>query len=199
MIALDCKSLAPIWESFASDFESESSVVIAKVDAEAENSKATAQEMGVKAYPTIKFFPRGSSTPEDYEGGRQEQALVEFMNEKAGTYRMVGGGLNAKAGIIDSLDVIVAKSLDGTNYEKLSKELGKASKGLKDKYAEYYVKVFGKAQQSGYAQKELARLQGLIQKGGLAPAKLDDLTSRANILRSFTKSEEDKESAKEEL
>lgn len=199
-LPLDCKSLAPIWEKFASDFESEPSVLVAKVDAEAENSKATAQEMGVKAYPTIKYFPKGSSTPEDYEGGRQEQALVDFMNEKAGTHRIVGGGLDAKAGIIDSLDAIVAKSLGGGNYEKLSKELSKAAKGLKDKYAEYYVKVFGKVQQTqGYAEKELIRLEGLIKKGGLAPAKLDDLTSRANILRSFTKNEEDKENAKEEL
>ena len=198
-VPLDCKSLAPIWEKFASDFESEPSVVVAKVDAEAENAKATAQEMGVKAYPTIKFFPKGSSTPVDYDGGRQEQALVDFMNEKAGTHRVVGGGLDNKAGIIDSLDAIIARSFAGESHNTLSKELGKAAKNLKDKYAEYYVKVFGKSDQSGYVQKELARLEGLIKKGGLAPAKLDDLTSRANILRSFTRSEEDKENVKEEL
>ena len=156
--------------------------------------------MGVKAYPTIKFFPKGSSTPEDYEGNRQQQALVDFINEKAGTHRMIGGGLDAKAGIIDSLDAIVEKSLGGDNYEKLSKELSKAAQGLKDKYAEYYVKAFTKVQATqGYAEKELARLEGMIKKGGLAPAKLDDLTSRANILRSFAKSEEDKENIKEEL
>ena len=68
----------------------------------------------------------------------------------------------------------------------ISEEAIKAAKGLKDKYAEYYVKVFSKLGISqGYAEKELARLEGLLKKGGLAPKKIDDLTSRTNILRKF--------------
>jgi protein disulfide-isomerase A6 len=57
---------------------------------------------------------------------------------------------------------------------------------VQDKYAEYYVKVFNKiAANQDYAAKELKRLQGLISKGNLAPAKMDDLISRSNILRQF--------------
>ena len=70
MFSIDCKSLAPIWEIVAQDFASESSVLIAKVDAEAEQSKATAQEQGVSSYPTITYFPKGSSTPEAYAARR---------------------------------------------------------------------------------------------------------------------------------
>lgn len=52
------------------------------------------------------------------------------------------------------------------------------------------------AKSRGYAEKELARLEGLIKKGGLAEEKLDDLVSRSNILRRFGGV---KESGKEEL
>ncbi|KAL9131831.1 MAG: hypothetical protein Q9217_000358 [Psora testacea] len=183
--AADCKSLAPVWETVADDFAGEPSVLIAKVDAEAEQSKATAKEQGVSSYPTIKYFPKGSTTPEAYEGGRTEQALVEFMNKKAGTHRMVGGGLDAKAGTIDALDTVIGK-LNGDDLANLPEMVKKTAQGLKTKYADYYVKVADKLRSNkGYVDKELRRLEGLIKKGGLAPEKLDDLTSRSNILRKF--------------
>ena len=185
-ISQDCKSLAPIWEQVAQDYAAEPNVLIAKVDAEAENAKATAKEQGVKSYPTIKYFPKGSTTPEAYEGGRTEEALLSFMNEKAGTHRMIGGKLDALGGTIPSLDTIVGKLTGGESVASLAEELKAASNGLKDKYSEYYIKVSEKvAKNQGYVEKELARLEGIIKKGGLAPEKIDDLTSRSNILRKF--------------
>lgn len=180
----------------ATDFAGERTVVIAKVDATAENAKSTAEDQGVKSYPTIKYFPKGTVTPEDYEGGRTEQEFIEFLNEKAGTHRTVGGGLNAKAGTIPSLDAIISKLNAGGSLATISEEVTKAAKGLQDTYAVYYVKVLDKLGKSqGYVEKELARLDGLVKKGGLAPAKLDDLISRSNILRKFSK----EQSIKEEL
>jgi len=185
-IRADCKSLAPIWETVAQDYAAEPNVLIAKVDAEAENAKATAQEQGVKSYPTIKYFPKGSTTPEPYEGGRTEQDLLAFMNEKAGTHRMTGGKLDEYGGTIPSLDAIVGRVTGGEGVASLAEELKGVAKDMKDKYAAYYVKVSDKVGKSqGYVEKELARLQGLIKKGGLAPEKIDDLTSRSNILRKF--------------
>lgn len=193
---LDCKSLAPIWETLATDFTAEPTVVIAKVDATAENAKSTAEDQGVKSYPTIKYFPKGSVNPEDYEGGRTEPDFIEFLNEKAGTHRAVGGGLDANAGTIASLDAIIGELSSGSSLATISEEVTKAVKGLQDKYAVYYVKVLDKLGKSqNYAEKELARLEGLVKKGGLAPEKLDDLMSRSNILRKFSK----QESIKEEL
>ena len=117
------------------------------------------------------------------------------MNEKAGTHRMIGGVLDAKAGTIDALDSIVGK-ITGDDLTTLSETVKNAAKGVKDKYAEYYIKVSGKLNtNNGYVDKELARLEGLIKKGNLAPEKLDDLTSRSNILRKF----KGKEPTKEEL
>ncbi|KAL2023913.1 hypothetical protein VTK56DRAFT_690 [Thermocarpiscus australiensis] len=185
-----CKNLAPTWETLAQNFANEPNVVIAKVDAEAENSKATASEYGVTSYPTIKFFPKGSTTPEDYTGGRSEEAFVTFLNEKTGTHRAVGGGVDATAGTVEALDAILSKFASGTSLNEATAEAKKAAEGLKDeaqrKYAEYYIRVFDKLSKSEeYAVKELARLEGIIKKGGLAPTKLDELTSKTNILRKF--------------
>ncbi|KAJ2988288.1 hypothetical protein NUW58_g4061 [Xylaria curta] len=186
-----CKSLAPIWETLAEDFINEPNVVIAKVDAEAENSKATAKENGVSSYPTIKFFPKGSTEAESYNGGRTEVEFLEFINSKTGTHRVPGGGLDVTAGTIDVLNHIALKYSAGTDkLAELAAEAKKAVKTLsKDaeyKYAEYYIKVFDKlAQNEGWVAKESARLDNIIRKGGLAPSKLDELQSKSNILKKY--------------
>ncbi|KAF2734135.1 disulfide isomeras-like protein [Polyplosphaeria fusca] len=186
-----CKSLAPVWEELASDFVTEPGVMIAKVDAEAENSKALASEQGVNSYPTIKYFKKGSTEPLPYEGPRAEKDFVEFLNTNAGTHRTVGGGLDATGGTIEALDAIVTKF--SSAYGDGVEEAKKAATGLKEKYAEYYIKVFQKiGSNKEYAEKELKRLQGLIGKGNLAQEKLDDLASRSNILRRFLPQDEEK-------
>ncbi|KAH0536637.1 hypothetical protein FGG08_006505 [Glutinoglossum americanum] len=187
-----CKSLAPVWERVANNFAGEPGVLIAKVDAEAPNAMATAEEQGVSSYPTIKFFPKGSTKPQEYEGGRSEADFVEFLNAQAGTHRVVGGGLNAKAGTIEALDAIAAKIHAGETLSTVAQKVQKAAKDITDKYAQYYVKVIEKfAKGDGYVQKELARLEGILKRGGLAPEKVDDLTIRTNILRKFVGEKKD--------
>lgn len=167
---------------------------MAKIDAEAENAKATAQEHGVTSYPTIKYFPKGSTTPQAYEGGRSEKEFVSFLNEHAGTHRAVGGMLDDMAGTVESLDTLVAKIAGGETVAAVAKEVQQVAKDIKDKSVEYYLKILQKLEQNeGYAQKELDRLQSLLKKGGLAPEKLDELTVRSNILRKFQSREEIKD------
>jgi len=185
-----CKSLAPTWEALAQDFALEPSVKIAKVDAEADDSKATAHANGVTSYPTIKYFPKGSTKPQAYEGPRSEEALVTFINEHAGTYRTVGGGLNTKAGTIEVLDTVITKWFSAGDLRVIQDEAKAVAAGIQGKYAEYYVKVLNKLELSkSYVEKELKRLESLLEKGVLAPEKMDDLTSRSNILRKFKASE----------
>jgi len=163
--------------------------VIAKVDSEAENSKALAKEQGITSYPTIMFFPRGSTTPEPYSGGRSEDALVEFVNSKAGTFRVAGGGLNRKAGTVHAIDAILAKYLTTnglSDIEKATAEVKKVAQDLKDKSTEYYLRALSKLTGNPeYALKEQTRLASLLKKGGLAPEKVDDLQKRSNILSKF--------------
>ncbi|OTA87298.1 hypothetical protein M434DRAFT_399569 [Hypoxylon sp. CO27-5] len=200
-----CKALAPTWETLAEDFINEPHVVIAKVDAEADNSKATASEQGVTSYPTIKFFPKGSTEGETYSGGRTEKDLIQFLNEKTGTHRVPGGGLDTIGGTIDALNHIALKYAAGT--EKLADLLSEAKKVAEDlkedaqyKYAQYYIRVFDKlSENEGYVAKESARLEGIIKKGGLAPAKLDELQSKSNILKQFIQQAAEKVTGKDEL
>jgi protein disulfide-isomerase A6 len=70
--------------------------VVANLDADAVPNKPLAEKYGVKGFPTIKFFSKDNKEPEAYEGGRTEEAFVSFLNEKCGTHRAVGGGLNDK-------------------------------------------------------------------------------------------------------
>ncbi|KKK24520.1 XPG I-region protein [Aspergillus ochraceoroseus] len=189
-----CKSLAPTWEALANDFALEPNVVVAKVDAEAENAKTTAKDQGVTGYPTIKFFAKGSTEGEIYSGARTEQAFVEFLNTKAGTHRAVGGGLDDKAGTVPVLDALVAKY----TASDLVAEVKKAAASVQNKYAAYYVKVAEKlSQNQEYAVKEFARLKKILAKGGSAPEKIDDIISRSNILRKFLGQEEEEEEEEE--
>jgi len=78
-----CKSLAPemvvVGEAIIKGKTSGS--VVAKVDCTKEQSICT--KYGVQGYPTIKFFRKGKDTPEDYQGGRTADDLIEFLNKNA--------------------------------------------------------------------------------------------------------------------
>jgi len=94
----------------------------------------------------------------------------------------------------------VSKFTGGSSIAEIAAEATKAAADLKSdaqyKYAEYYVRVFDKLSKSdNYVAKELARLDGIIKKGGLAPEKLDEFTSKINILKRFVM----KAAGKEEL
>merc|ERR1711991_621001 len=78
-----CKNLAPHWEQLGESFSRFSSdVVIAAVDADAHRELGT--RFGVSGFPTIKYFPKGSTEPEDYSGGRTADDLVSYVNSKTG-------------------------------------------------------------------------------------------------------------------
>jgi protein disulfide-isomerase A6 len=162
------------------------------VDADSAGSKATAQAEGVKGYPTIKFYAAGSSSGEVYQGGRTEADLVKFLNSKAGTHRTVGGGLDGLAGTVGALDSIIKKYKSGGSVADLAKEAANvvtsASDAAQKQYGSYYLRVLEKIKQTPeFAQKELARLEKLLEDRSLALVKKDELTLRANVLRKFVK------------
>ncbi|CAD6506076.1 BgTH12-07007 [Blumeria graminis f. sp. triticale] len=192
-----CKNLAPIWEKLAQDFSQEHDVIVAKVDAEGEGSKITAKDQGVSSYPTIKFFQKGTTEPELYSGARTEAEILTFLNKKAGTHRLPGGGLDSTAGIIKSLDSFVSEFIDGSDISEIADKVSKAAQDIEtnseNRFAEYYVKVFQKLEKDGeYVVRELDRLNKIIMKGGVTTQKLDEFTSKINILKRFTEKAGDK-------
>jgi protein disulfide-isomerase A6 len=70
------------------------------VDANDEKNSALSKKYEVQGFPTLKFFSKGQSEPLDYEGGRSEEDLVSFLNEKCRAQRKVGGGLNENVSLV---------------------------------------------------------------------------------------------------
>ncbi|KAI9566788.1 thioredoxin-like protein [Boletus coccyginus] len=183
-----CKHLKPIYEEVARDFKSESNCIVANMDADAALNKEIAGRYDIESYPTIKFFPRGGKEVESYEGGRSEEAFVTFLNERCGTHRAVGGGLNDEAGRLAELDSAAQKFLaaaGGTRdaiyneAKALSESLGAASN--------HYLRVMEKivSTSEAYVEKESQRLASILSKRTLGPMKLDEIKIKTNILRAF--------------
>lgn len=70
-----CKQLAPIWDELGQKYENSEDVVIAKMDATANEL----EDIKVQSFPTIKFFPKGSSEVIDYNGERTLKAFEKFI------------------------------------------------------------------------------------------------------------------------
>lgn len=99
-----CKALAPEYAKAAKSLEDQKSdIKLAKVDATEESELA--EQHGVRGYPTLKFFRRG--TPVDYNGGRQADDIVAWLLKKTGPpARELKTSDEAKE-LIDSANVVI--------------------------------------------------------------------------------------------
>ncbi|EDR00989.1 protein disulfide isomerase [Laccaria bicolor S238N-H82] len=189
-----CKNLKPIYEDIATNFLLESDCVVANIQADDKKNADISEKYGVTGFPTIKFFSKGSKEAEDYDGGRTEGDIVKFLNEKCGTKRAVGGGLNDEAGRLAQFDelankfFVAAADIRQTIYKdavKLAASAGVASK--------HYIRVMEKVVNSSeaYIEKELKRLGAILKKQNLAPSKLDEIKIKINILSAFSEKKAD--------
>eukprot|EP00163_Fabomonas_tropica_P013916 TRINITY_DN2553_c0_g2_i1.p1 TRINITY_DN2553_c0_g2~~TRINITY_DN2553_c0_g2_i1.p1 ORF type:complete len:636 (+),score=282.36 TRINITY_DN2553_c0_g2_i1:57-1964(+) len=80
-----CKKLAPIWDQLGEAFKDIDSVVIAKLDATANESPEIADQ-GVRGFPTIKFFPKGhpaGTVGKEFSGDRTLASFAKYIKENA--------------------------------------------------------------------------------------------------------------------
>ncbi|XP_030956450.1 probable protein disulfide-isomerase A6 [Quercus lobata] len=184
-----CKALAPIYEKVATAFKLEEDVVIANLDAD--NYKDLGEKYGVSGYPTLKFFPKSNKAGEGYDGGRDLDDFVNFINEKCGTSRDGKGQYTSKAGIVASLDELVKEFVSAGNEEKkavfarIEEEVEKL-KGSTARYGKIYLKTSKNFMEKGadYAKNEIQRLERILEKS-VSPAKADEFTLKKNILSTF--------------
>jgi hypothetical protein len=74
---LTIQNMKPAYENVARAFASEPDCVVAHMNADEADNKPIASKYDVRSFPTIKFFPKGSKTPINYEVGRSEGQFVD--------------------------------------------------------------------------------------------------------------------------
>jgi protein disulfide-isomerase A1 len=78
-----CKTLEPKYVELAEELKEIDGLVIAKVDATANEIESVT----VQGFPTIKFFPKGKTTPLDFEGDREIDGFKKFLEEHSEYYQ----------------------------------------------------------------------------------------------------------------
>ncbi|CAA2966304.1 probable disulfide-isomerase A6 [Olea europaea subsp. europaea] len=184
-----CKNLAPIYEKVATAFKLEEHVAIANVDAD--KYRDLGEKYGVSGFPTLKFFPKNNKAGEDYDGGRDLDDFVTFINEKCATSRDAKGQLTFKAGIVETLDSLVKEFISAEGEEKKAvfsrlEEEAEKLKGSTARYGKIYVKAAKSCMEKGsdYAKNEIQRLDRMLAKS-ISEAKADEFTLKKNILSTF--------------
>ena len=65
----------------------EDGIIIAAIDAT--EHKESAKKFEIKGFPTIKYFPKGSTDAQDYDGGRSADLIASWVNDMIGTNKRV--------------------------------------------------------------------------------------------------------------
>jgi protein disulfide-isomerase A6 len=104
-----CKRLAPEWDKTGEAYSGSATVTIAKVDCD--THKDLCSRFQIRGYPTIKFFPKGSTTPEEYDGGRTSEDIISWLSTKTGAK-----GKAAKAAPVATV------SLTDSDFDKIVKD-----------------------------------------------------------------------------
>lgn len=75
-----CKKLTPIYDELAKNLKHNSNLVIAKMDATANE----VESVSVQGFPTIKFWPAGKkSAPQDFNGDRTVEGFTQYLQKEA--------------------------------------------------------------------------------------------------------------------
>ncbi|KAK9239740.1 thioredoxin-like protein [Lipomyces kononenkoae] len=181
-----CKAMAPAYEALAHVYGPEKDVIIAKMDTTDPAAQFTAQDYGVTGYPTIKFFPRGTAQPLDYNSGRSVEDFVKYINSQAGTHRTADGDLDTEAGLDSDFAEIISrlKVISGETATAAIEDAKTIAGKSIAPFSKYYSKVVEKvaANGSSYLESEIKRLDKIIQKRAIVREKLDQFQIRKNIL-----------------
>jgi protein disulfide-isomerase A6 len=72
--------MKPAWDALGEAYSGSSSVLVGDCDC-TDAGKGACEKMGVKGYPTIKYYKDGDRDGADYSGGRDADSLAKFVKE----------------------------------------------------------------------------------------------------------------------
>lgn len=184
--------MKPTWEKLAALYADEKDVIVGAVDCDAYGQLA--EEYKVEGFPSIKFFGRGGVEVEDYNGGRDIEDIVTFINEKTGLDIAVDGGVTETGGLVKEIAEHVKSFVSASSDEERKQAMETchdAVQKLDDKAKsnfKYYAKVFAKIAEKGveYVSKEKARLSKMLEASdSLKGVQKRSFMRRINVLSTF--------------
>jgi protein disulfide-isomerase-like protein len=184
-----CKALAPTYKDVAATYAGDDNVVIAALDAD--KYRDLAQQYDVSGFPTLKWFgPGPGKAAEAYEGGRDGESFVDFVNSRMGTRRVLGGGVTDDFGTVSALDELAEGFLASEAKEDVLAQAEEALgelEGEEEEHGKYYVKVMKRVVEKGegWASKETSRLESMVEKDSVKASTKTSMLRRLNVLRSF--------------
>ena len=105
-----CKRMAPDYEKLALAFSNDEKVSIAEVDCTKQGE--ICDHYGIQGYPTLKFFDHSLEDSLVYEGGRDLESMVQFVNKQCGLSRKSDGTLLPDYARIPALDNLVLEFMN---------------------------------------------------------------------------------------
>lgn len=108
--------MKPAWDALAQEYASSSTILIADVDCTAAGSDLC-EKYGVEGFPTIKYFNPPDEEGEDYEGGRDQEALSKFAKEGLGPGCSADTLENCSAEQKAELEAVMSMSDEARNAE----------------------------------------------------------------------------------
>jgi protein disulfide-isomerase A1 len=82
-----CRKLAPVYEAVARKLAADGDMVVAQIDASANDIAG----MEPEGFPTILFFPKANKKGVEYDGSRDEHDLVQFVADVREGRQHIGG------------------------------------------------------------------------------------------------------------
>lgn len=195
-----CKNLKPVYKELAAIYAGDEEVVIGEVDTTEGGATQITERFGVRSYPTILVFPYGkipesAEEVQQYKEARTLEAFTQTINQLAGTGRAPDGSLTRYAGRYTKLDRLSRDFVKAAGDARalVRESIVKAMVQAKDdgqtvflEAAKVYLKFAEKIEESeAYLDKEVKRLSNIIARGGLKKSKLDELTKKLNILKTY--------------
>lgn len=77
----------PVWDDLGEAFKGAGNVVVAKVDATANDLP---KSLGIRGFPTLLLFKGDGTPPQDFSGERDYSSLSNFITKKTGAKPTVG-------------------------------------------------------------------------------------------------------------